>query len=318
MHISDLVKNSNGKFRFSLEVIPPLKGAGIQDFFQQVDPLMEFNPAFVDVTYHQEEQQLRRNNETGLLELQRLSKRPGTVAVSVAIKERFKVETVPHMICGSFSKEDTENALIDLHYLGIENLLLLRGDTPRGQAVSSEKMGYASTLELVNQVKNLNHGVYLDPHLENSVPTNFCIGVAAYPEKHRDAPNMESDLEFLKRKVDAGAQYVVTQMFYDNRVFWDFKKRAQAAGITVPIIPGLKPLTTQKQVQTLPGLFALTIPYDLTKALESVKTAEDVSKVGRDWCVQQSRELQAAGEPVLHYYTMGRSKHLREVVSQLF
>jgi methylenetetrahydrofolate reductase (NADPH) len=317
MKVIDHIQQAK-KTLFSIEVLPPLKGQNIDAIFSTIDTLMPFEPAFVDVTYHREEV-VFRDAGNGLLERQVVRKRPGTVGICAAIMNRYSVDTVPHIICGGFSKEETENALIDLNFLGIDNVLLLRGDPIKSEGIfKPERNGHAYASDLIKQVDSLNHGQYLDPDLNNSTQTNFCIGVAGYPEKHFEAPNMNSDLKRLKEKVDRGAEYIVTQLFYDNRCFFEFEKKCRECGITVPIIPGLKPITSKSQLQIVPHFFHVNLPDELVEQVDVAKTPEEVRQVGVDWCIQQSKELMAAGVPVLHYYTMGKAEGVRKVAEAVF
>jgi len=301
-----------------LEIIPPMKGESIESIFQAIDPLMEFNPPFIDVTYHREEY-VYKASPNGTLTKQRIRKRPGTVGICAAIMQRYKVDAVPHIICGGFNKEETENALIDLHYLGVENVLVLRGDAIKSEgAFTPQPGGHSHATELLEQVINMNRGRYLDDELQHSTPTNFCIGVAGYPEKHFEAPNMISDLRYLKMKVDMGADFIVTQMFFDNQKYYDFVTRCREMGITIPIIPGLKPLTTKSQLNILPRIFHIDIPEDLVKEVEKCKTNQQVKEVGIEWCINQSKELIKFGVPCLHYYTMSKSDSVRQIACSVF
>ncbi|MCC5946625.1 MAG: methylenetetrahydrofolate reductase [NAD(P)H] [Bernardetiaceae bacterium] len=308
----------NDKTVFSFEVIPPLKGHSIDEIFNAIDPLMEFNPPFIDVTYHREEY-VYKKRPNGLLEKRITRKRPGTVGICAAIINRYKIDAVPHIICGGFSREETEDALIDLNFLGIENVLALRGDAVKTEGMFyPEENGNANAKELIKQIVDMNQGIYLDDELHNPKPSNFCIGVAGYPEKHFEAPNLEADLSYLKEKIDAGGSYIVTQMFFDNQKFFDFVKACREIGITVPIIPGLKPLTTQSHLSVLPRIFHIDIPQDLVKEVQKCKSKADIIQVGIEWSVQQSKELIAFGVPCLHFYTMGRSNATRKIAEQLF
>ncbi len=303
---------------FSIEILPPLKGQNINSIFQTMDELMEFSPAFVDVTYHREEY-VFRDAGNGLLEKHVVKKRPGTVGICAAISNRYKVDTVPHIICGGFTREDTEDALIDLNFVGLENVLILRGDPIKSEGrFKPEPEGHAFAVDLVKQTVDMNNGKYLDPDLKDVQKTNFCIGVAGYPEKHFEAPNRKSDLRYLKAKIDAGAEYIVTQMFYDNRAYFKFVKECKEFGINVPIIPGLKPLGARSQLSIIPHHFHINLPDDLVQMVEKAKTEEDVRKIGVDWCIAQSKELMAAGVPVLHYYTMGKAKSTKEIAKAVF
>lgn len=318
MKITDHIKNANGETLFSFEILPPLKGKGIESIYQGIDPLMEFKPKFIDVTYHREEF-IEKKLPDGSYRKITTKKRPGTVAICAAIMNKYHVDAVPHLICGGFSREETENALIDLAFLGIDNVLALRGDNAKGESsFKPEPNGNANALELLQQIQQLNKGVYLDDELTDAFPTNFCAGVAGYPEKHHDAPNLKSDMAFLKKKIDAGAEFIVTQMFYDNKKYFEFVDKCSEAGINVPIIPGLKPLTTKKQLYVLPNLFHMDLPEELTEAVEACKDDKQVAQVGIEWAVKQSKELKAKGAPVLHFYTMGRSAATYAIAKEVF
>jgi methylenetetrahydrofolate reductase (NADPH) len=317
MKLTEII-NSAKSTQFSIEILPPLKGKDIKSLYNGIDPLMEFKPAFIDVTYHREEYILRKRKDGGFDRVY-TRKRPGTVAICAALMNRYKVEAVPHLICGGFSKEETENALIDLNFLGIQNVLVLRGDGIKNEPhFVPEPDGNKDSLELLNQVMDMNQGKYLDEDLENAVPTNFCLGVSGYPEKHFEAPNMNSDLKWLKAKVDAGADYIVTQMFFNNKKFIEFTEQCKKNGINIPIIPGLKPITTKKQLSVLPKIFHIDMPDELVDAVEKCKDDKAVKQVGIEWAIQQSKELKAAGVPVLHYYTMGLSEATKAIAQQVF
>lgn len=317
MKVIDHINNSKSTL-FSIEILPPLKGQNIQSIFETMDQLMEFSPAFVDVTYHREEY-VFRDAGNGLLEKHVVKKRPGTVGICAAITNRYKVDTVPHIICGGFSRQDTEDALIDLNFVGIENVLVLRGDPIKSEGrFKPEPDGHAYASDLLKQVVDMNHGRYLDPDLRDVQKTNFCIGVAGYPEKHFEAPNLNSDLKYLKAKVDAGAEYVVTQMFFDNQKFFEFTKKCKEAGIEVPIIPGLKPLTSKTQLNVIPHHFHIDMPDELVEMVEKAKSDAEVREIGVQWCIRQSKELKDAGVPVLHYYTMGKAKSTAEIARAVF
>ena len=301
----------------SFEVLPPLKGKGIGALYRHLDPLMEFKPSFINVTYHRSEHVFKKTAD-GTFQKVIVRKRPGTESICAAIMNKYNVDTVPHLICGGFSVNDTEDALINLHYLGIDNVLVLRGDAAKNEsAFEPEPGGHKYASDLLKQVVNLNAGVYLEDELRDSHKTKFCIGVAGYPEKHFEAPNMDTDLQYLKNKVDAGADYIITQMFFDNAKFFAFEKACRDIGITVPIIPGLKPVYTKKQLTVLPKTFSIELPTDLSKAVFQCKTDEEVEKVGIEWLLLQSKELKKAGVPVLHYYTLGRPLVVANVVKNL-
>ena len=318
MKVTEHFARAAGKTLFSFEVLPPKKGENIQTLFTNIEPLMEFKPPFIDVTYHREEY-VYRHHPNGLLEKKTVRRRPGTVGICAAIKNRFDVDTVPHLICGGFTKEETENALIDLHCLGIDNVLALRGDPIKTEGIfKPEPDGHSYACDLIGQVSDLNKGEYLDEEQDDTWATNFCIGTAGYPEKHFEATNCSSDIRFLKHKVDRGADYIVTQMFFDNEEFFKFERLCREAGITVPIIPGLKPMTTKSQLSMLPRTFYLNIPEALAEAVSQCRDNEAVRAVGIDWCLNQSRELMAHGVPCLHYYSMGKAESIRRVAKELF
>jgi methylenetetrahydrofolate reductase (NADPH) len=318
MKVVDHLARANGKTLFTIEILPPLKGENIETLFANIDPLIEFKPPFIDVTYHREEY-VYKTKENGLLEKSTTRKRPGTVGICAAIQNKYKVDTVPHIICGGFTKEETENALIDLHFLGIDNVLVLQGDAIKTESrFIPEPGGHHYASELLQQVVAMNNGRYLDDTLQSATPTNFCIGVAGYPEKHYCAPNLTTDLKYLKLKVDLGAQYVVTQMFFDNKKYFDFVKRCREVGINVPIIPGIKPITGKAQTTVLPKVFHIDIPEDLADAVEKCKNNAEAKEVGIEWCIQQSRELIKYGVPTLHFYSMGKSDPIYRIAKELF
>ncbi len=305
------------KTLISFEILPPIKGKSIQSIAKILDQLMDFSPAFINVTYHRAEYRYKQL-ENGLFEKIYTRKRPGTVGICAAIKYKYGVDAVPHLVCGGFSKTETEDALVDLNYLGIDNVLLLRGDPIKDErSFVPEKYGHSNAIELVTQVVKLNKGMYLEEDLVDATETDFCIGVAGYPEKHYEAPNMEVDLRNLKAKVDAGAAYIVTQMFFDNQKFFDFVKQCRAIGIKVPIIPGLKPITTKRHLSVLPGIFHVSLPPALVDAIEACTTREQVRKVGVKWATQQCKELIDFGVPVLHFYTMSNVRPVREIMKGL-
>lgn len=301
----------------SFEILPPLKGKGIQSLYKHLDPLMEFKPSFINVTYHRSEHVFKKNAD-GSFQKVVVRKRPGTESICAAIMNKYSVDTVPHLICGGFNISDTEDALINLNYLGIDNVLVLRGDAAKNEAAFAPEPGghnYAS--DLLKQVVDLNAGIYQEEELKNTSQTKFCIGVAGYPEKHFEAPNMDSDLKYLKNKVDLGADYIVTQMFFDNEKYYAFVKACRDIGITVPIIPGLKPIYNRKQLTMLPKVFHIDLPAALSNEVAKCKTDEEVEKVGTEWLLQQSKELKKFGVPVLHYYTLGRPNIIADVVKEL-
>jgi methylenetetrahydrofolate reductase (NADPH) len=316
MKVTEHIEQAKGTL-VSFEVLPPLKGKGIDALFKHLDPLMEFNPAYINVTYHRSEHVFKKKPD-GSFEKVIIRKRPGTEAICASIMNRYDVDTVPHLICGGFSVHDTEDALLTLSYLGIDNVLVLRGDAAKNEtSFEPEPGGHKYAIDLLKQVVNLNNGIYLEEDLKGTNSTKLCAGVAGYPEKHFEAPNMQADLMHLKKKVDAGAEYIVTQMFFDNKKFFAYEKLCREAGIKVPIIPGLKPITTKKQLTVIPRTFFVDIPTDLANEILKCKDDTDVEAVGTEWLLAQSKELKAAGVPVLHYYTLGKPQVVANVVREL-
>lgn len=316
MKVIDHINEADGSL-ISFEILPPLKGKGINALWEHLDPLIEFKPGFINVTYHRSESMFKKKPD-GTFDKVEVRKRPGTVGICAAIMNRYKVDAVAHLICGGFSRQETEDALIDLNFLGVDNVLVLRGDAPRNEsAFEPEPGGHRYAIELMRQVMNMNNGIYLEEDLKNAVKTNFCIGVAGYPEKHFEAPNMQTDLQYLKAKVDAGAEYITTQMFFDNKKYFDFVKACRDAGISVPVVPGLKPISTKKQLTVIPRTFHVDIPEELSTEILKCKTDADVEVVGTEWLLKQSKELQKAGVPGLHYYTLGKPQMIVNVVKEL-
>lgn len=316
MKITDHLQQAKDTL-FSLEILPPLKGKSIQSIYDGIDPLMEFKPRFVNVTYHREEY-IYKERERGLLEKIAIRKRPGTVGICAAIMNKYQVDAVPHLICGGFSKEETENALIDLQFLGIDNILALRGDSIKTESTfRPHDDGHSYAVDLIHQIKGMNEGNYImdDIQLEH---TDFCIGAAGYPEKHFEAMNLTTDLQYLKAKVDAGAEYIVTQMFFDNKKYFDFVAACRAIGITVPIIPGLKPVKTLSHISFLPKFFHIDYPEDLAKELIKCTDNKQVEQLGIEWGIAQSKELKAAKVPCIHYYTMSNSYSVQSIAKEVF
>lgn len=318
MKVTEYFEKANGNTLISFEVLPPLKGGSMQAIFDTLDPLMEFKPPFVDVTYHREDY-IYIKRPSGYYEKAAIRKRPGTIGICASIMHRYGVDAVPHLICGGFTKEETENALIDLNFLNIQNVLALRGDARKfeGKFIPQEG-GHSYAIDMVKQVHAMNQGQYLDLNIADGAKSDFCIGIAGYPEKHFESPNFELDLEFTKAKVDAGADYIVTQMFFNNQKYFDYVKRCREIGINVPIVPGLKPITKLYQLNSLPRLFFLDLPSDLVSAIRDAKNAKARVEVGIEWCIQQSKELKAAGVPCLHYYTMGDPTTIRRIVEAVY
>ncbi len=317
MHVTEHLAKAKDTL-VSFEILPPLKGKTITSIYDHLDPLMEFKPSWINVTYHRSETMFKKKAD-GTFEKVDVRKRPGTVGICAAIMNHYNIDAVPHIICGGFTKRETEDALIDLQFLGIDNALILRGDAAKNEAsFEPEPGGNKYAIDLLKQVGQLNQGIYLDEDILNGGRTNFCMGVAGYPERHFESPNFEIDLQKTKEKVEAGADYIMTQMFFNNQKFLDYVKACRDMGITVPIIPGLKPITNKKQLTILPRIFHVDIPTDLSNAINKCKTDAECEQVGTEWLIQQSKELKAAGVPVLHYYTLGKPKVIRDVVSAVF
>lgn len=316
MKVTDHIQQAD-KTLVSFEILPPLKGKDISSIYSHLNPLMEFKPSWINVTYHRSETAFKKKLD-GSFEKVEVRKRPGTVGICAAIMNHYKVDAVPHIICGGFNRRETEDALIDLNFLGIDNVLALRGDAAKNEAsFEPEPEGNRYAIDLLKQVVNLNNGIYQDEDIRNGGKTKFCIGVAGYPEKHFEAPNLATDMQHLKEKVDAGAEYIMTQMFFDNQKFFSYVQLCRDHGIHVPIIPGLKPLTSKKQLSVLPRTFNVDIPADLSNEILKCKTDEDCEKVGTEWLIQQSKELKQFGVPVLHYYTLGKPKVIWNVVKEV-
>lgn len=318
MKVIDILEKNHRPFA-SFELVPPLKGSDASRLYQSLDPLMEFQPPFINITCHRDEIEYVPNGD-GTYSRMTLAKRPGTVAIVAAIMRRYpNLEIVPHVICGGSSCSRVESELLDLHFLGIQNIMALRGDALPGQRhFIAESDGFSHSSELVGMISNLNHGQYLDPTVKGGLATDFCIGVAAYPEKHFEAANLDTDIQHLRSKVEAGADYIVTQMFFDNQKFFCFVDLCRKAGITVPIIPGLKPLSSSKQIDLLPRSFHIDIPQPLVNLMEKAKTADDAYKLGIEWAIQQSRELLEYGVPAIHYYTMAKPDNVCQIVRAVF
>ena len=318
MKVTQYFENAGDSTLFSFEVLPPLKGQHIQTLFDHIDPLMEFNPPFIDVTYHREEFEYKKL-PNGLMERKTVRKRPGTVGICAALQNKYKIDAVPHIICGGFTKEETENALIDLNFLGIDNIMVLQGDARKpDRDFKPEKGGHAYASELLEQVVELNRGIFLDDELEQAHHSDFCIGVSGYPEKHMAAPNLELDMKYLKQKVDKGADYIVTQMFFDTQKYIDFVTKCREMDINIPIVLGLKPITSLRQLTILPQIFHIDLPYDLSNALEKAKNNDQAKEIGIEWAIQQSKELIEFGVPTLHYYSMGKSESVYKVAREVF
>lgn len=317
MKVTEHLRKAEGKTLFSFEILPPVKGKSIDSIFHILDPLMEFSPSFINVTYHRSEQSFKRRPD-GSFDRVDIRKRPGTVGICAALMNHYKVDAVPHLICGGFSKDETENALIDLNFLGIDNVLALRGDPPKNEKYfQPDPHGHHYAIDLVQQIEGLNRGVYLEDEIADGVKTDFCIGVAGYPEKHYESPNPDLDLMFLKKKMDAGADYITTQMFFDNSKYHQFVQRCRETGINVPIIPGLKPITSKKQLSGIPSIFHVDIPNDLATEMMKTRNEKDAELVGEEWLLAQTRDLIASGAPVVHFYTLGKPHIIYNVMKKI-
>ena len=318
MKVTEHIKQANGKPLFSIEILPPLKGQDVNCTFKTLDPLVELKPAFIDVTYHRQEF-IYKQKDNGLLKRYQVRKRPGTVAICAAIQNHYKIDAIPHLICGGFTKEDTEDALIDLNFLGIDNVLVLRGDPIKTEKTFVPEIGgHAYASELIEQVTALNNGNYLDDDLQETNKMDFCIGVAGYPEKHFESANLAMDMFYLKKKVELGADYIVTQMFFDNQKYFDFVKKCREMDIHIPIIPGIKPLTTFNHLTTIPQNFYLDLPEALAMEVLKAKDKESIKEIGLEWCINQSKELLEFGVPGLHFYTMSNSINTQKVANAIF
>jgi len=318
MKVTEHIEQAKGKTLFSFEIVPPQKGQNIQELYNNIDPLMEFNPPFIDVTTSREEY-VYIPKENGLLDRKITRMRPGTVGICASLKHKYNVDAIPHVLCGGFSKEETEYLLVDCHYLGLDNVMALRGDARKDeQYFKAVNGGNKYATDLVKQINDLNQGKYLHEIIETPYKSDFCVGVAGYPEKHLESPSLESDLRRLKEKVDAGADYVVTQMFFDNKKYFDFVDKARAIGITVPILPGIKPIAVQRHMQILPQVFRLDLPEPLISEIEKCSNNKEIRQVGIEWATQQSKELIDAGVPVVHYYSMGKSSNIEAIAREIF
>ena len=318
MNVLDIINTAiaEHRTRFAFELLPPLKGDGMGGVFAAIDRLIGFDPAYINVTFHREgiKQSVRPD---GGIDWHVVRRRPGTVGISAAIQKKYGVEVVPHLICGGQSKYDIEDALIDLDFLGLHNVLALRGDKSQNEKFfMPHPQGHSHAVDLVRQIAAMNRGEFVDGEVEECHHSKFSIGVAGYPEGHEESPSPEADIAALKAKIDAGAGYIVTQLFYDNARFFDFVRRCREAGIAVPIIPGIKPLSTLRHLEILPETFGVKLPEELVREVKA--HPDGVREVGTEWAIAQSRELMAAGVPVLHYYTMSRTTNIQQIVKALF
>lgn len=317
MKVIDII-NQSDKTLFSFELLPPLKGSSGQKLYSTIEELLEFDPKYINITTHRDEFEFR-SREDGLIEKRIVRKRPGTVAIAANIQYKYGIPVVPHILCGGFTRSETEHVLIDLNFLGIKNVLALRGDGLKGEHVfKPEPNGNKNANELVEQIVDLKNGKYLDPNLKNTAPLDFSIGVAGYPEKHFEAPNLDTDMQYLKQKVDAGADYIVTQMFFDNQKYYQFVDKCRTAGITVPIIPGIKPIAVKNQLTVLPKIFNIDLPQDLANELSNCKDNDEARKVGTEWAIHQAKDLIKHGAPSLHVYTYGLTDNVKEIIKTVF
>lgn len=317
MKVTEHISQAQNKPLVSFEILPPVKGKTIDSIYNMLDPLMEFQPSFINVTYHRAEQIFKKRSD-GSFDRVEIRKRPGTVGICAAIMNKYQIDAVPHLICGGFSKEETENALIDLHFLGINNVLALRGDAPANEkAFVAHPLGHRYAKDLVQQIMGLNKGKYLEEDIMDGGKTDFCIGVAGYPEKHFESPNKDFDIHYLKEKIDTGAEYIATQMFFDNQKYFDFVKSCREGNIDVPVIAGLKPITSKNQLNILPSIFHIDIPGELTKEILKCKNDTDVELVGTEWLTAQCKDLIANGAPALHFYTLGKPRVVHNVVKAI-
>lgn len=317
MKVTEHIQNAKEKTLFSFEILPPKKGENVDSVLKNIEPLLQYNPSFIDVTYHREEL-VYNESPDGRITKHSINRRPGTLGTTSIIQHKFGVDAIPHILCGGFSKSDTENMLIDLNFIGIHNVMALRGDaSPHETYFSAHPNGNRFANELVKQIVNLNNGEYIDGHTTSN-KTNFQIGVAGYPEKHMEAPNLQNDMKYLKQKIDAGAEYIVTQMFFDNQAYFDFVEKCRAAEIHVPIIPGLKPISTHRHLNIIPHRFHIDLPQNLIDDIENAKTTKEIKAIGIQHCIQQCEELLDFGVPALHFYSMGKAKNVEEVVKEFF
>lgn len=317
MKVIDIIQQS-GKTVFSFELLPPLKGNDVSRLYKTIEGLTDFDPKYINITTHRDELEFKELEDGSIIK-RTVRKRPGTVAIAAAIQHKYGIPVVPHILCGGFTKSETEHVLIDLNFLGINNVLALRGDGVKNQHVfKPTENGHSNANELVQQINKLKEGKYLEADLKNNTPLDFCVGVAGYPEKHFESPNKELDLHYLKQKVDEGADYIVTQMFFDNQVYFDFVDRCRSIGITVPIIPGIKPINLKNQLTVLPKIFSIDLPQELALELAKCKNNDEARKVGTEWAIHQSKELVAKKAPSLHIYTYGVSDNVGEIVKAVF
>ena len=317
MRVIDII-NAAKKPLFTFELLPPLKGRSIESVNKMVETLLPYDPAYINITNHQMVT-IYVEREDGLIERRTTRKRPGTIGLSASLQHRYHIPVVPHLICGGQSKEQLEDQLMELNFLGLENVLALRGDPPTGERrfVATEG-GYEHTDQMVKQISDANRGIFLDPSLKETIPTSFCIGVAGYPEKHSEAPNLEHDIINLKKKVDAGSEYIVTQMFFINESYFKFVEKCRLANINVPIIPGIKPIQRKSDLDLLPQTFNVDLPQALVDQILEAKDPQEIREIGIDFCIKQVKELLDADVPGVHFYTQSRAEPVKQVVRATF
>ena len=317
MRVVDLIKNIDNT-AFSFEVLPPIKGTGIEKLYETVESLLDFGPKYINITTHRSEY-VYKELGNGMFERSRLRRRPGTVAVAAALHNKYHITTVPHILCSGFSREDIEYELLDLQFLNITDLLVLRGDKAKHESVfTPEPNGPSHAIELEEQINNFNKGVFIDGSPIKITNTPFSYGVACYPEKHEESPNMEQDIYWLKKKVEAGAEYAVTQLFYDNNKYFDFVERVRKEGIDIPIIPGIKPFRKLSQLTVIPKTFKVDIPQELALEALKCKTDEEANALGVEWCINQCKELIKFGVPSIHFYTVGAVDSIKQVAKAIY
>ncbi|KAA6327464.1 5 10-methylenetetrahydrofolate reductase [termite gut metagenome] len=317
MRIIDLI-SGNERTAFSFEILPPLKGTGIGKLCETIELLQEFNPKYINITTHRSEY-VYADSGNGLYQRNRLRRRPGTVAVAAAIQNKYNITVVPHILCSGFTREETEYVLIDLQFLGITDLLVLRGDKAKHEPVFiPEENGCLHAIELQEQINNFNKGIFIDGSRAKEVIAPFSYGVACYPEKHEESPNIDNDIYWLKKKVEAGAEYAVTQLFYDNKIYFDFVEKTRKAGIHIPIIPGIKPFKKLSQLSMIPKTFKVDLPGELSREVLKCKSDDEAQQVGIEWCTAQCKELIARNVPSIHFYSSAAADSIREVAKRIY
>ncbi len=317
MRVIDHLNATGGRTAFSFEILPPLKGNDIGRVYGIIDKLREFDPKYINITSHRSEVQYRELPDGSIIK-KKVRKRPGSVAIASAIQNKYGITAVPHIICKGFTRDETEYALIDLNFLGVHDLLLLQGDAKGPDKSTDPKEVNLHASDLQAQVNDFNRGIYADGDPFEANATPFSYGMACYPEKHEAAPNMKSDLKYAKMKVDNGASYLVTQMFFDNQKYYDFVERCRKEGINVPIIPGIKPVVFRNQLNVLPRVFRSDIPEPFASELAKCESDEQAKEVGVEWCIEQCRDLIEHGVPSIHFYTLMATESVRRVAREIY